>query len=131
MADAVNNWKKNKRISQKPLFLIISNQCVWRYGSSSASIPPNFWMSSVFCCSIWSKISSIVTIPTKTPASVTIGSAVLSYFSKYCTASSLLVVVVMATKWLSVISEINVSSSAKSKEPIAMSSMSWFLSSTT
>ena len=57
-----------------------------RYGSSSASTPPNRWISRVASSSAMSSTSSIVTIPTSLPRASITGSAVRSYFRKTSTA---------------------------------------------
>ena len=38
------------------------------YGSSSASVPPSFWMSSVVSCSCTSSMSSTVMMPSSRPS---------------------------------------------------------------
>src|SRR5437899_1684471 len=58
------------------------------YGSSSASIPPSFWMSSVASSSATSSMSSLVTIPTSTLLESTTGKAARSYLRKAFSASS-------------------------------------------
>ena len=57
------------------------------YGSSNASMPPNFWMSSVASSSATSSMSSAVTIPTSTPFESTTGKAARSYLRKTFNAS--------------------------------------------
>ena len=78
VAKLVNISPTNRIASQPTRFRIIGQKPIWVYGMSSASIPPNFWTSSV--CSFWSTsmTSSTVTTPMMWPDSLTTGNATRS-----------------------------------------------------
>ena len=80
IAVAVNISPIKRMLNQPALFFIICRIEVEGYVSSKASIPAILWISSVASSSATSNISSIVTIPTKTPVPSITGSAVRSYF---------------------------------------------------
>ena len=79
IAVAVSISPKNSAVSHPPRFLIIGQKRIEMYGSSSASIPPSFWMSSVCTSSRISITSSTVTTPMMCPLSLTTGTAMRSY----------------------------------------------------
>src|ERR1043166_795446 len=79
IAVAVNNSPINKMTSQPARLRIIFGSEMWMYGSSSASVPPNFCMSSVAASSATSNTSSTVTMPTSLPAESTTGNTLRSY----------------------------------------------------
>jgi hypothetical protein len=74
-------------ISQVARFFTIRRNGIVVYGSSKASMPPIFWMSSVASSSATSSMSSLVTIPTNTPVESTTGNAARSYLRNTFSAS--------------------------------------------
>ena len=78
MAVAVSISPMNSTASQPPRFFIIVNRSVWKYGLSSASMPPNFWMSSVASSCTTSTMSSTVTMPFTCLSASTTGTATRS-----------------------------------------------------
>ncbi len=75
MALAVSISPMNSIASQPARFWTMLGKLVCRYGDSNASIPPNFWTSSVASSWTTSTMSSMVTMPCMRPASSTTGMA--------------------------------------------------------
>ena len=98
IAVAVSISPRKRMISQVARFLTIRSSGIVVYGSSRASIPPSFWMSSVASSSATSSMSSLVTMPTSTSLESTTGSATRSYFRKALSASSWVSFTLNATK---------------------------------
>ena len=88
IAVAVSISPRNSAVSQPARFWIMRAKPICMYGSSSASLPPKRWMSSVASASATSSTSSTVTMPIRTPAESVTGSAVRSSPRKTPTAVS-------------------------------------------
>ena len=82
-AVAVSISPTSSTASQPPRLRSISRRRDCRYGTSRASMPPNFWASSVASSCTTSTMSSTVTMPFITPPLSTIGITVRS-----CSANS-------------------------------------------
>jgi hypothetical protein len=78
IALAVNSSPMNRRQSHTPRFRIMPQKLMDVYGSSSASMPPIFWTSSVCSWTMTSMTSSTVTTPIRCPLSLTTGTAIKS-----------------------------------------------------
>ena len=88
MAVAVNVSPRNSAASQPPRFLHMGQKPVSKYGASSASLPPSFWISRVAFFWANSSTSSAVMMPSIFPSLSTTGRATRSYFSNVATTSS-------------------------------------------
>ena len=131
MAVAVNISPRNKTTNHPARLRIIFQREMRMYGSSSASMPPNFWISSVASCSATSSMSSIVTMPTSTPLESTTGSAARAYLRNVFSASCCESVTFNATNVWSRKSLTFASSGRSRNSRIRRSSMSFPWSSTT
>src|SRR6266542_2205736 len=75
MAVAVSISPRKRAESQPARLRTIDQRPTARYGASSASMPPSFWMSSVASCSATSSMSSTVTMPSMWPSASVVGGA--------------------------------------------------------